>query len=183
MQVLIDSDLKDELKRSKKLVGELYPVLKSQDGRILAGNHRSAAGWQTVKVVPVKDELDFLMKQQAAMIQHRNSPQDHIGILRAMCEYVEKNLAVPKQKIGKYVVEHCSALKRSYAYELIPNEYKGRPRGVPVSPLSDKSSRKEVQKIGRTTFRVKPSQNSSVANVSSSGRQVCPTCHGSGYID
>jgi hypothetical protein len=170
-------DLTLELERSRKLVGELYPVLVDQHGTIISGNHRLAAGWKSRQKIVVKDKLDELMKRQAAMIQHQNVANDHIALLREMCEEVEKK-GIPKHKVGKYVVDHCSALHKTYTYELIPNEYK-----VQTKPCKEKIPLAEstitgIQNIGGTTVRVRESP----AMVPTLDRVVCPTCQGKGYL-
>lgn len=181
--ILIDQDLREELKRSKRVIGELYPIIvDKRTGNTLVGNHRKAAGWRSVRLIDTKDEMQALQIQQAGMIQHGNSMNDHLRVLRRMCELAEKAHGIQKQKVGKYVVERISMLRKSYAYQLIPNEYKMQTRPHEEEregkiPLVESSSRQEVQELDGTTFRVKPTAKQAAE------RQVCPMCHGSGYVD
>jgi hypothetical protein len=134
----IDPDLRNELKRSKKAIGEIYPIVRNQRGEILIGNTRHAAGWKSETKINTRDKLHDLQIVQAGMIQHRNTEEEHINILTRMCEEIEKTKKIPREKIGRYVVNNVSSLQRAYAYELIPERYK-RPY-FSSSSLSSSSS-------------------------------------------
>ncbi|MEM2367473.1 MAG: helix-turn-helix transcriptional regulator [Candidatus Bathyarchaeia archaeon] len=61
-----------DLSLSKKVVGEIYPVIKDQHGNILDGKHRKAVdpNWKET-VVEVKDELEALLVRVHANIVRR----------------------------------------------------------------------------------------------------------------
>jgi len=64
-----------DLAISKKVVGEIYPVIKDQYGNILDGKHRKAVdpNWKET-VVEVRDELEALLVRVHANIMRREIP-------------------------------------------------------------------------------------------------------------
>jgi hypothetical protein len=60
-----DQELLRELKRTKELVGELYPILVTRDGKIVDGLHRAKVGWKSVRRL---DQVDSDVKAVLARI-------------------------------------------------------------------------------------------------------------------
>jgi hypothetical protein len=129
----------DELKRSRKLIGEIYPVLKTKDGRILVGKHRAAAGWQKAAIIDdqvqaLAEKLGVSLKEaEIVYIIHSNTqrrPQkaETQSLVIQLCEQREKN-GTPREKVASEVVKFLPYNPR-YALSLIPDEYKQQQKAV-----------------------------------------------------
>jgi len=128
--VELEEDQLSDLKTSRKVVGELLPIVKDQKGRILNGRHRRAAGWKSTVVMVVTDDLDFLVKRLHFLVQRRASTAEQSEVVIGICAELEKR-SVPLGKIASKVVQEISPWEPSYTYSLIPDRYKsavGRPK-------------------------------------------------------
>jgi hypothetical protein len=150
----------EDLKRSRKLVGEIDAVVKDQFGRIIAGRHRSAAGWKTKRVLESKDNLDYLVKRLHSTVQRHSTLEEQSQMFRAICEEIEKQGKIPKEKIGHYVLTHISPYKQTYTQDLIPDEFKQQSKQRFENNGNTKSFSKNPDissfKIGGVTFVKKP---------------------------
>jgi hypothetical protein len=129
----LNRELIADLRESRK-DGELYPVIKARfpDGeeKIISGNHRTAAGWKSLKTIPVKNEFEFLKMQLAATVQRKSSFEEQAQMIRKICDYLAKEAGMQKEKIGNHVSKTIRGITKSYLYEMIPDEYKrGRSSG------------------------------------------------------
>jgi predicted transcriptional regulator len=128
-----------ELVRSRKLVGEIYPVLKTKDGRILVGKHRAAVGWQ--KVATIDDQVQALAEKLGVSlkvaellfvinsnIQRRPSKKETQSLLLELCEELEK-CGYPTEKIGEHVTD-LVPYDRNYVLSLLPDKFKQRQKAV-----------------------------------------------------
>jgi hypothetical protein len=143
--VELQSEIVDELDRSRKIKGELSPIIVDQFGNVLNGRHRKAAGWQSIRVIPVKDDLDRAMVKLQFMVQRRATQAEHIELLTEICIRLEEQGRDPIT-IADYVAKHFSPFERSYTYALIPNRYKratGRPRGPSLDRHTPSPAREE----------------------------------------
>jgi len=103
-----DEDLPEEnhysLKGSTKLVGQLYPVLKSKDGEILDGFHRSEANgsWRSETLENIDSEEKKLAARLIANFHRRKVPREEkaewINNLAAL--YKEQGLRVESESNG-----------------------------------------------------------------------------------
>lgn len=126
MHLGLDQEQVKDLKRSKRIVGEIDPVILDQRGRAISGRHRKAAGWKTRRVVKVKDELDYLVKRLHMTVQRHSSQQEQAELFRGICKQIENQGRIDKEKIGKFVLDNISPFEKSYTTELLPDEYKRR---------------------------------------------------------
>ena len=118
-----EEDVINDLRMSRKLVGELLPVIKDQKGRILNGRHRKLAGWRSEVVLPVKDDLDFYIKRLHFLVQRKASIAEQAESIRLICEELSKR-GMPDDQIMEHVVTKISPWGRSWTYELIPDRFK-----------------------------------------------------------
>ena len=173
----IDTELVDGLKRAKKMLGELDPVFQNQKGDILDGNHRNAAGWNSVTIIETKDELEDLQIMQGRNVHPSKSEEWHIQILRRMCEVVHKQTGMEKAKVGNYVVTKISTLQPSYARELIPNEYK-RPYFKESTNLTVAGNIDKPITVEGTTIKPKDA----IPDKPKHTPYECPHCHNVVYM-
>lgn len=84
-------DLIEGLRKSRKLVGELQPVIKNQRGEILVGKHRHGAfpNWSSM-TIEQKDELQKLLIILHGSFQRRLSKKEvrqmHLDIAKLLEE-------------------------------------------------------------------------------------------------
>lgn len=122
----VDPDTIDALKRSKRIGGELLPVImaKFPDGSraVVSGRHRKRAGWKKEELIEVKDEHEYWN----LVIQY------NVGRKPTANEWAElfNNVAVSLSKSGKsneeivhWLVEH-SPFPNNWTYEYIPTRFK-----------------------------------------------------------
>ena len=150
----------EQLRRSKKLVGELYPIIigicPEHGEEYIAGHHRKRAGWKSVIRVQCRSHLDLLQRREASTIQRKSSMNEHVERLRELCEEVwrQKLVSSPFQ-VCKYVVTNLSALPKSYAYDLIDNRWKRQQTkdwAAPPGSSSEFGTESTLEKTGYQEF-------------------------------
>ena len=57
MVMAVDDELIEVLKKSRKKVGEIYPIVVAADDEVLDGIHRREAGWESVQRVDTCDPI------------------------------------------------------------------------------------------------------------------------------
>lgn len=126
----IEDDVVKALRRSKLLHGEIpgHPIVKTDTGKTLDGNHRSEAGFKNVVTVHIASEVDFWEKRWALVTaQRRSTMSEQAEIVSQLCGALEGS-GMERSKIASYVVrnevQNGGNFKQSYMYALIPNKYK-----------------------------------------------------------
>jgi hypothetical protein len=170
----LEEEQLSDLRTSRKIVGELLPVVKDQQGRVLNGRHRLAAGWRSTVVMPVRDDLDFLLKRLHFLVQRRASAAEQSEVITGICRELERQ-GIPPGKIASKVVQEISPWESSYTYSLIPDRYKsavGRPRAeFPVAGNSHETLLRVQTVVGEPPVRVRDNQAQADRTF------VCPNCH------
>ena len=82
----LEEEQLSDLGSSRKIAGKLLPVVKDQQGRVLNGRHRLAAGWKSSVVKPVSDDLDFLLKRLHFLVHCRASAAEQSEVLVGICK-------------------------------------------------------------------------------------------------
>jgi hypothetical protein len=130
-----------ELMHSRKIIGEIYPVLQTKDGRILVGKHRAAAGWRKEEIVDdrlqkIAKELGVSLKAAEKILiihsnkQHRPSKKETQSHLIQLCKTLEED-GYPTDKIAQRVAELVSdKYDRRYVLSLLPDKYKQQQKAV-----------------------------------------------------
>ena len=133
----LDGEIVEGLKKSRGVLGELYPIIKDESGVILSGKHRDAAGWTAVSLIDTKaiakklgldagDPADIAIAQ-ALVVIHSNWQR------KVSLEETKKNLVVlaqvleakgtPKERVCARVSELVPYSER-WVRELLPDEFK-----------------------------------------------------------
>jgi hypothetical protein len=111
------------LRRSKKIVGELQPVLwDDRTKRPISGNHRVKAGWKSIKHIRTKDDMEFWRLKMHSNLQRSVSMTEFAAELGVYAQVMEK-AGVKPDGIVKELLE-VSPFNTNYTYEFIPNRYK-----------------------------------------------------------
>jgi len=111
------------LKRSMQKVGQLYPVLVNQDGKILDGNHRSAElANPEKKTVETKNRYEELMVRGNAHYRRRVPQEETRQLVIEMANEAVK-LGTPKNEVAKKLFEDLP-YSEGYILELLPSEFK-----------------------------------------------------------
>lgn len=171
----LEKDQLSDLRASRKIVGELLPVVKDQRGRVLNGRHRLAVGWKSTVVMPVNDDLDFLIRRLHFLVQRRASAAEQSEVVIGICEELERH-GVPAEKVASKLVQEISPWESSYTYSLIPDRYKsgvGRPRAE--FPSTGNSSERFLQvqtREGEPPVRIREDSDRRTQETF-----TCPSCH------
>jgi hypothetical protein len=56
----LERGLISSLRESRKRWGELYPIIKAKNGRVIDGRHRRAAGWESSITLDVEDDIHII---------------------------------------------------------------------------------------------------------------------------
>ena len=111
MTVSRNKNLRRDLERSEKTIGQLYPVLRDARGRVIDGYHRLDANpnWKSVTLDNVKTKEDRLIVSAHVNLGRRNiSSSEREEIVNALAEiYYQQGLRpdVMKTVIGKNGLE------------------------------------------------------------------------------
>jgi len=111
------------LKRSVEKVGQLYPVLVNQDGKILDGNHRNAEIVNPEKkVIETKNRYDELKVRGNAHYRRRVPQEETKQLVVEMANEAVK-LGVPKGEVAKRLFEDLPYGESTILAHL-PDEFK-----------------------------------------------------------
>jgi len=120
---LLDEDQVEQLKRSKRSVGELTPIVKdTRTGKIISGLHRERAGWKKVVWIDTKDDLQFWKLKMHFNIQRELPPAEWAEMFTAYAEAMEKSGLSNKEIVDALIAD--SPFHPNYTYEYIPDRYK-----------------------------------------------------------
>ena len=128
-----------DLKRSKEVVGHLYPVLLDAHGNVIDGFHRLEADpdWPKVKLEWVKNEETRELVRTHANLQRRiATPEERRESFVKLAEAVAKR-GVRKGQIAKEVAKVTGFTDR-HIRDFLPDEFKmteeARESAEPVPP-------------------------------------------------
>ena len=147
---LLDSDLVEQLKKSKVIIGEQTPLIVDFDGEVLSGTHRKEAGWKKsetidTKVIAEKLAVSILVAKELVRIhfnlQRKPSREETQASLLKIAKELELK-GIPKEDISTEVTKLVPFSDR-WVRELLPNEYK-------------KPEKVEAAKIGAELLPQKP---------------------------
>ena len=135
-QKWVQEDDIGELRRSKKVVGELNPVIwDDRRDEVVSGAHRLKAGWKTVKHIRTRDDVEFYRLKLHYNIQRGMPPAEVVSMLANYGDALIAQGMVPGGKLMAAICE-MSPWKKRYTYEMVPRRFKnedgpGRPEGSP----------------------------------------------------
>jgi hypothetical protein len=129
----VDLVTAEDLRKSKKAVGPIYPIIKSTDGTIIDGKHRSeVSGWPT-RIVDIKDPLKILqLRVHANMLRRDISRTEKEG-------WIAEAYRLLEQKLGRkpLLEEVASKLGLSHStvniYHVERQRKQDHPPHVPLS--------------------------------------------------
>jgi hypothetical protein len=107
----MDAEHAKRLARSRRLHWELTPILIDQNGRIIDGWHRKAAGWKRFKVLQVKDDLHYWILRLHANVQASDGLAPHKNELIANFWMIGLELerkGIDRHKICRRIVSKIS---------------------------------------------------------------------------
>ncbi len=158
----MDSEVIDNLKRSREIVGELEEVLVTPDGEVIDGKHRLKAypGWKT-RTVPVQDRKTLLLQRLHRNFR-RNVSREEVKKLLNELAIILKNEGTPEELIAREIVK-LSPYSESYTLSLLPKKYK-QPKAVKAAEATYKVLYKEAKKEAKTSSPKQPK------------KYLCPVC-------
>ena len=128
----LQEDAIDELWRSRKVVGELNPVIwDDRRNEAISGTHRLKAGWKSIKHIRTKDDLEFFRLKLHYNVQRGMPPAEVVSMLEAYGDVLLAAGRVPGGELMAEIIEASPWLER-YTYEMTPRRFKsdeGRPAG------------------------------------------------------
>ena len=129
-------DAIQELRRSKRVVGELAPVIwDDRRQEAVSGDHRLKAGWKDVRHIRTKDDAEFYLLKLHHNVQRKMPPGEVVAMLAAYGEALVKGGMQPGGALMRKIVD-ASPWDERYTYEMVPRRFKneagpGRPPGSP----------------------------------------------------
>jgi len=133
MQKNIQKQCKKEydLKKSKSIIGPLYPVLKSPNGEIIDGYHRKEADekWPEITLYNIDSKLKLCIARLIANVQRRHvSAIEKSKLLADIAECIIEEYNI---KSGNQIVEWISentGFSRQWVYKYLPSRFKRKQR-------------------------------------------------------
>jgi hypothetical protein len=120
-----------ELKDSSKKIGQLYPILLDNYGRIIDGEHRSKVDpeWRSIKLDYIKTEKDlFIAKIACNTIRRKPSKAEKSEILTKLAEiYLKEGIAVGKIA---YSLSEETGMSYRWIAKYLPAKYKNHIRSL-----------------------------------------------------
>lgn len=114
---------KDSLQKSVKIVGELYPVLTNQDGKILDGSHRIESNPKHYrKIVQTKNRTEEILIRVHAHHRRQVPQEETKAMLIELAKELEKD-GIPKENVTAEVIK-LVPYSENYVRRLLPETYK-----------------------------------------------------------
>jgi len=119
-----ENEIIEGLRKSKAVIGELYPVLKRKDtGEIIDGSMRKRADPTWIeKEVEIKSEKEAILYRLYANYRRRVSAKETKVQIIALAEALERE-GVPREQIAQKLAELTPYSERWIRY-LLPAKYK-----------------------------------------------------------
>jgi len=161
---------KESLHKSITLVGELYPILENQDGKILDGNTRAASNPKHHrKTIQTKSRTEEILIRVHAHHRRRISQEETRTILLELAGEFLKS-GVVTEKVAQEVVK-VVPYSEGYVLELLPSEFK-EGRKVEAGKVSAQLT--EQKKAGQTVTI--PDRGQPIRVMASSDLLECDGC-------
>lgn len=153
----VDRDFVYTLQKSRRIIGEVNPIVIDYDNEVLSGQHRKEAGWLTTHKIDTRKLAEkwgvspLMAKDMMRLhmnVQRKVSREETKTILLRMATTFEKQ-GVPQEKIAAKVAEKVP-YTHQYVLQLLPDKYK-QVKFAPksevklVSPLRPKVEVKEYK--------------------------------------
>lgn len=137
---------KESLQKSVKLIGELYPILENQDGKILDGNHRAESNPKYHrKTVQTKNRIEEILVRLHAHHRRRVTQEETKGLVAELAgELVMQG--VPKTEVSVKLAE-LLPYTPGYVRELLSEEYK-EPEKVEAGKVSAQITTQKRTELG-----------------------------------
>jgi hypothetical protein len=125
---------KDSLQKSVKIVGELYPVLTNQDGKILDGSHRIESNPKHYrKIVQTKNRMEEILVRLHAHHRRQIPQEETKAMLVELAKELEKD-GIPTENVTAELYKLVPYSER-YVRLLLPEMYK-QPEKVEAAKIS-----------------------------------------------
>jgi len=113
----------ESLKKSMEAVGQLYPRLVNQEGKVLDGDNRTQANkeWET-KTIETKSRRDEILIRLHAHHRRRMRREETQSLILELAQELEKS-GIPKENISVELVK-LLPYSEGYIRQLLPVEYK-----------------------------------------------------------
>lgn len=112
------------LKKGREVLGELYPILVDENGRIIDGNHRTVAGFKETKVLPwVKTPKDRIMARLWANHRRKVTESETSRAILELAVSLEREEKVAPEAVAARVVE-LSPFGKTLVYRYLPERFK-----------------------------------------------------------
>ena len=141
-------------KDSQKIIGQLYPVLKSKDGQVIDGFHRLAVdpNWKSVVLSEVDTEEKLLIARAVSNWHRRQVPKkEKAKWINDLAEIYQKQGykvegqskgSVPKNEIAEKIAD-VTGLSKITVINYLYNDYKQRKRTPDKQPQISAAERIE----------------------------------------
>jgi len=117
-----DEEFIEFLKKSREQIGELEPVIMTEDGRIIDGRHRLAAypGWR--KVIVKKSPKEALKERIHRTLKARVTRKERQAQILEYALYLEEEGVKPEEMVSALAKE--LPFSEQYLRSLLPAKYK-----------------------------------------------------------
>ncbi|MEM2293388.1 MAG: hypothetical protein QXX41_08945 [Nitrososphaerota archaeon] len=185
----LDKEVIENLKKSRQIIGEIYPVIIEKDtGIVLAGRHRQEAGWESVKEIDIKNivkalelpeteeayELARILFMIHSNIQHKPSKDETKKLILQIAQLLEK-IGAPKDRVSS-ILSKILPYSDRYIRDLLPEEYKmeSKARFAELVPqIPTKPSEAAAEEVERVL--------SEAEEIAKAKKEIwmteCPFCH------
>lgn len=124
----------ESLQKSVKTIGELYPILENQDGKILDGNHRAESNPKHHrKTIQTKSRLEEILVRLHAHHRRQVPQEETKALLIELAQELEKG-GIPKENVTTELYK-VVPFSEQYVRQLMPQEYK-QPQKVEAGKVS-----------------------------------------------
>lgn len=158
---------KESLQKSVTVVGELYPVIENQNGKVLEGNHRIESNdkWHR-KTVTTKNRAEEILVRMHAHHRRRVPREETQALLLELATELEKE-GTPKETVTTELYK-LAPYSEGYIRELIPEKFK-QPKKVDAGKVSAQLTTQTV----KTCDSSKPSPENHATFTRANGLVEC----------
>lgn len=182
---MLDSELIEQLKKSKLIIGEQTSIIIDFDGEILSGMHRKEAGWEKsenidTRVIAEKLSIPMPIAKEIVRLhfnlQRKPSREETQASLLKIAKELELK-GIPKENIASEVAK-LVPYSHSWVLELLPSDYK-QPEKVEAGKISVQvaEQKKEAQIEQPHPIQCACCPNGTLYPKNWQGKLVCPTCY------
>ena len=166
-----DKELVTDLNSSRRMIGQLYPVLVDAQGRIIDGHHRLEAdkNWPRFCLDKVKTEKDLiiarLISNACRRITKSHEKRELLNKLSAIL--LKEN--IPPGQISKKIAEEIG-MSYTWVMKYLPDKYKDRCQS---KRARSSLATKRVAGIKELTKLSKPCSDKRIKTYKYSNSEVC----------